>query len=222
MYFLSRFLCIVLFSIPLLSRAQDNGWFKLYSGTGYDRGEGILQLESDSSYFITGSSSSWGENQSAYLLHIDQDGNYIWSRSIGGPEMDFGKRILFKNNFLYVLGMSNSYSSNPDLDIFVVKLTLDGNILWEKTYPMEGWQFVNDAAWKTDTSFVLVGHSTQNPNGIDPGFYFELNTDGDSLHYKDWGMAGSSSGHCVQVFGDSCLVYSGDIYNPDQDRANGL
>ena len=32
----------------------QNSFFKLYSGSGYDHGEGIAQLE-DSSYAITGS-----------------------------------------------------------------------------------------------------------------------------------------------------------------------
>ena len=68
----------------------QNSFFKLYSGSGYDRGEGIVQLE-DSSYAITGSSSSWGESSQAFLLKIDTAGNYLWSQSYGGPESEEGR-----------------------------------------------------------------------------------------------------------------------------------
>ena len=64
----------IILCVSLLSYGQ-NSFFKLYSGSGYDRGEGIVQLE-DSSYVITGSSSSWSESSQAFLLKIDAEGNY--------------------------------------------------------------------------------------------------------------------------------------------------
>ena len=212
----------VLLCIGTTVFAQENAWFKLYSGPGYDRGEGIVQLDSDSSFYITGSSSSWGENQSAYLLHLDQQGNYLWSNAYGGSEIDMGKRILAKNNFLYLIGMSNSFLSKPDLDIYIVKLNMDGSIVWQRNFPLQGWQFVNDAAWKTDTSFVLVGQTKLREDGVNPGFYFELNIDGDSIQFKEWGGLGESAGHSVVVLGDTCVAYSGDIYSAEINASIGV
>ena len=65
----------IILCVSLLSYGQ-NSFFKLYSGSGYDRGEGIVQLE-DSSYVITGSSSSWSESSQAFLLKIDAEGNEL-------------------------------------------------------------------------------------------------------------------------------------------------
>ena len=77
-------LLIVLLFISSLSIAQSS-FYRLYSGAGYDKGEDVVQLQ-DSSYVIVGSSSSWGDNQAAFMLHVDSLGNYLWSNNYGGPE----------------------------------------------------------------------------------------------------------------------------------------
>ncbi|MFM8242588.1 MAG: hypothetical protein ACKN86_07265, partial [Crocinitomicaceae bacterium] len=89
-----RILIIFLFAVFAFSGFSQISFYKLYSGTGYDKGEGVVQL-ADSSYTITGSSSSWSGNSDAFLLHLDSLGNYKWSRNYGGDEADIGRRVLF-------------------------------------------------------------------------------------------------------------------------------
>ena len=45
-------------------------FFNFYSNNGVDKGEGIVQLE-DSSYVVTGSSSSFSNSSQAFLMKID-------------------------------------------------------------------------------------------------------------------------------------------------------
>ena len=86
-----------------ISFGQIN-FYKTYSGSGYDKAEGIAQLE-DSSYIITGSSSSWSGNSDAFLLHLDSLGNYLWSRNFGGQESDCGNQIAERQRLGVVVGM---------------------------------------------------------------------------------------------------------------------
>ncbi|NBU90695.1 MAG: hypothetical protein EBS12_04520, partial [Flavobacteriia bacterium] len=137
-----------LLGFPLVcALKKQNNFFKMYSGSGYDRGEGIVQLE-DSSYAITGSSSSWGESSQAFLLKIDTAGNYLWSQSYGGAESEAGKRVLYNADLgFYIAGFSNSFGSG-DFDAYLVKTDLNGNKLWEKTYGKpSNWERINDAIW---------------------------------------------------------------------------
>ena len=65
-----RILIIFLFAVFTFNGFGQISFYKLYSGNGYDKGEGVVQL-ADSSYTITGSSSSWSGNSDAFLLHLD-------------------------------------------------------------------------------------------------------------------------------------------------------
>ena len=109
-------------------------FFKLYSDAGDDYGEGIVQLN-DSSYAVTGSSSSFfGSGSEAFLMKIDSAGNYLWSNHYGGPETDVGRRVLYKENVgFYIAGHTNSYG-NGGYDFYLVKTDESGNLEWEKSY----------------------------------------------------------------------------------------
>ena len=89
--------------LPYLADSQVK-FYELFTNNGYDFGQGITQLE-DSSYVVTGSSSSFVEGASqAFLLKIDKFGTYKWSASYGGIESEGGRRVLYKKNVGFYLG----------------------------------------------------------------------------------------------------------------------
>ena len=91
-------------------------FYNTYSNNGHDFGEGIVQL-ADSSYLITGASSSFGEAPAkAFILHVDKFGNRLWSKAYGGAESNRGRRIFHvENDGIYVAGYTNS-SGNGTFD----------------------------------------------------------------------------------------------------------
>ena len=69
-------------------------FYKVYSGNGYDKGEGIAQLP-DSGFLVTGSSSSFGDAPSqVFLMRLDSMGAFQWSKAYGGIEFEEGKLSL--------------------------------------------------------------------------------------------------------------------------------
>lgn len=63
-------------------------FFKIFTDNGYDFGQGIVEL-SDSSYLLTGSSSSYGDSPSqVFLMKLDSLGTFQWSKNFGGSESD--------------------------------------------------------------------------------------------------------------------------------------
>ena len=103
-----RILVIFIICLSATCFAQTS-FYRLYSGSGNDKGEDVVQLE-DSSFVIVGSSSSWDDNQAAFMLHVDSLGNYLSSHAYGGAEVDGGKRVLYKpGSGFFIIGQSNSY-----------------------------------------------------------------------------------------------------------------
>jgi len=209
-----------IFCFSWFSYGQNN-FFKMYSGSGYDRGEGIVQLE-DSSFVITGSSSSWGGSSQAFLLKIDTAGNYLWSQSYGGPESEEGKRVLYNADLgFYIAGFSNSFGSG-DFDAYLVKTDLNGNKLWEKTYGTENWERIHDAVWTKDSTILMVGE-VQSTNGVSSDILIiHADQNGDTLWTKTFGSIGEDRANTIISIQDSLFVIGGEMFIPDSNLVKGF
>ncbi len=196
-------------------------FYKLYSGTGYDKGEGIVQL-ADSSYVITGSSSSWGGSSQAFLLHVDSLGNYKWSNQYGGPESEEGKRVLFNPDLgFYIAGFSNSFG-NGDFDAYLVKTDVTGTEEWHKTYGKpSNWERINDAVMTLDSGIIMVGE-VQPLNGDNPDvLIIRTDKNGDTLWTKQIGSTGIDRANTIIISGNNYLI-GGEWYVPDSSLVKGF
>ena len=211
----------IILCVSLLSYGQNN-FFKMYSGYGYDRGEGIVQLE-DSSYVITGSSSSWGESSQAFLLKIDTVGNYLWSQSYGGPESEAGKRVLYNADLgFYIAGFSNSFGSG-DFDAYLVKTDLNGNKLWEKTYGKpSNWERINDAIWTKDSTILMVGEVQATNGAASDILIIHADKNGDTLWTKTFGSIGEDRANSIISVQDSLFIIGGEMFIPDSNLVKGF
>ena len=200
--------------MPILVSGQID-FYKIYTNNGYDLGQGIVQLE-DSSYVVTGSSSSFQNGASqAFLLKVDSLGNYKWSKNYGGAESDGGRRVLYKKNVgFYIAGYTNSYG-NGGYDNYLIKTDEQGNFLWNKTYGGNGWEKVNDAILLPDTSIVMVGQTNTGTSGNDNFYIVRTNKNGDTLWTKNFGTSGNDFATSVKVLNDSMFVVGGTKYISD-------
>jgi len=204
---------------------QANGqisFYKTYSGNGYDKGEGIVQLE-DSSYVITGSSSSWSDNSDAYLLHVDSLGNYLWSRNYGGQESDGGKRVLYNADLgFYVAGYSNSYNSTGDYDAYLLRTDINGNDIWHRTYGnSNSWERINDAVMTLDSGIIMVGETVNMSTDNSDIFIVRTTKDGDTLWTKTMGGIGKDIANSIIKLNDHYLI-GGQYYIPDSAMIKGF
>ena len=197
-------------------------FYKTYSGNGYDKGEGIVQLE-DSSYIITGISSSWSENSDAFLLHLDSLGNYLWSRNYGGQESDGGRRVLYNADLgIYVTGYSNSYNSTGDFDAYLLKTDLNGNDLWHKTYgEFDSWERINDAVMTLDSGIIMVGETVDMTNDNSDLYIVRTTKDGDTLWTKTIGGTGKDLANSIIKLNNNYLI-GGQYYIPDSNMVKGF
>ena len=211
----------IILCVSLLSYGQNN-FFKMYSGSGYDRGEGIVQLE-DSSYVVTGSSSSWGESSQAFLLKIDTVGNYLWSQSYGGAESEAGKRVLYNADLgFYIAGFSNSFGSG-DFDAYLVKTDLNGNKLWEKTYGKpSNWERINDAIWTKDSTILMVGEVQATNGAASDILIIHADKNGDTLWTKTFGSIGEDRANTIISVQDSLFMIGGEMFIPDSNLVKGF
>ncbi len=200
--------------LPFFGESQIK-FYKLFSNNGYDFGQGVVQLE-DSSYVVTGYSSSFADGASqAFLLKIDSLGNFKWSNSYGGEETDAGRRVLYQpSQGFYIAGHTNSYGAGG-FDFYLIKTDLDGNVIWERTYGGAGWERVNDAVLLNDGGVLMVGQTNSDTAGDDNMFIVRTDIDGNALWTKSIGEAVDDFATCIRKIDNSNFIVGGQEYIED-------
>jgi len=117
-----------------------------------------------------------GMGDALYIM-IDSLGNNIWAKCYGGFDWDEPKVVIYDNSkSVYLINETESTNgdvSTPNLggyDIWVVKIDLDGNIIWEKSYGGLGHDEPR-AAILTQDGGVLIMSRIQDGGGQVSNFY---------------------------------------------------
>jgi peptidoglycan hydrolase-like protein with peptidoglycan-binding domain len=163
-FFLLSFILIALTTFSSFERVYADdvayGWVKTIAGTS-DEYSSSIALDSSSNVYTTGyfygtvdfdpgvgeaNLTSEGEND-IFISKSDSDGNYVWTKKIGGSSYDSAKSIMtdsFDN--LYIVGAFDgtvdfdpgageaNLTSGVNSDIFILKLSSDGNYVWAKSF----------------------------------------------------------------------------------------
>ena len=74
--------------------AGDSIWTRTFGGAGDDRGYGVLQAM-DGEYIVVGRTDSWGAGGSdAYIIKVDDAGNRVWQKTLGGRDDDNAQKVI--------------------------------------------------------------------------------------------------------------------------------
>lgn len=152
-----------------------------------------------------------------YLAKYDANGNFLWVKSMGGPEVDNGFSVTTNsNNEIYLCGYfkgtalfddnSTQLTSNGHWDIFLAKYSADGVLQYVNSFgdyaadlAMQVKVDANDNLYMLGSFIGIINFDPTNTapaltsNGINDGFLIKYNSDGE----YQWGrnMGGASNDH---------------------------
>ncbi|GAB3931883.1 T9SS type A sorting domain-containing protein [Larkinella terrae] len=199
-------------------------WDKTYGGSGYDILNTIV-ASPDGGFLLGGSSdSNKGDDKSEddrgygdfWIVKIDANGTKQWDKTFGGiyPDDIYGIAVLPENKGYLLAGTSQS-PPNPDRtaplmgegDYWVVRVDLEGNKVWDKSYGGPTFQSVSGLVPTSDGKFVLFGASysnaggdkTENARGPYPDFgdYWLVKIDADGNKIWDKTLGGDNEDNAV-------------------------
>jgi hypothetical protein len=96
----------------------------------------------------------------------------VWEKSFGGSEIDEARAISASHdgNFIVVGDTRSSdgdvKSNNGAADIWVLKISTEGNLIWEKTFGGTGFDAGRSISMTQDNGFVIAGSSRSSDNGF--------------------------------------------------------
>ena len=198
-------------------------WSRYFGGNFTDTSYAACQTQGGD-YIIIGSSDSndidISNNKGTYdfwIIKISSEGNLIWEKSYGGSEIDEALDITPTTDGNFIV-CGNTRSNNIDVssnngaaDIWILKITPNGEILWEKTYGGNSFEAAKSVHQTTDNGFIIAGNSrsdnndlTKN-NGQNDGWIFKINQDG----ILQWQT--SIGGSNIDLLMDSTQLQDGSI-----------
>ena len=227
-------------------------WVKTIGGTNQDKGLGLSIDKSGNIYttgFFSGNnvdfdpgagsfsiSSSSPSISDFFIEKLDNDGNFVWAKTLEGTTGDdFGNAITIDNDGnVYTTGQFNgtidfdpnvglsNMTSAGELDIFVQKLDSLGNFQWAKqmgsTLGDQGNSIVTDVSGNIYTTGGFTGTVDFDPNGGTSNltsngeldiFVQKLDPSGNFIWVKHIGGTGNDEGNDMTIDGEGSLYTVG-------------
>ncbi len=125
------------------------------------------------------------------LIKYDDNGNILWEKSYGAMFRDYAYSIIETGDeHLLVCGTQSKAVRNP-ASIYLMKVDMDGNLVWEKNYGGGD----NDRAKKvislSDGNYLLLAETMSEGEGEEDVKLLKINTEGNVLWEKVYGFESS-------------------------------
>jgi len=182
-------------------------WERTYGGQSWDYGVSVDEVVGGG-YLVAGGTASFGDDISGnvYLARLDASGKMIWERAYGeGGAVAMHVEETSQGEFI-VVGMTGlNQSAGQMLSLYLLKTDINGEPIWEKTFPSFGWgSYVEEVA---EGGYVVTG----NGGDIIHAQAYILRTDEDGVPLWDSridGFGGTGVGTIHQTM-DGGFILSG-------------
>ncbi|MBI2259277.1 MAG: T9SS type A sorting domain-containing protein [Flavobacteriia bacterium] len=148
------FLIIIFIYTTLYSQININ-YQRNFGGNLDDHNAVILESPNDNGFYMLNyTNSTTGELPSLFgsydiwLIKLDDNYQIVWQKSYGGVGYDIATDMIIINDNIYIVGESEldgtgniTVDSYGETDTWLLALDLDGNILWQKNYGGENFEF---------------------------------------------------------------------------------
>lgn len=173
-------------------------------------------------------------NKNMAIIKVGWDGNVSWKVNTGGKYDDWGSKIyqLSDGSLICTGTFTDTTTTTPvQTDIFVVKVSATGEILWQKTYGGPGNQTGKDLI-KTSDGFMILGStdvervpltdSTGNIAGNSDIYLLKIKENGDLVESFATGYPGNDLGTVIKTDngGNYIVLCTTDKSDPGQDKNN--
>jgi len=198
------------FWIIKLSLAGAVEWQHMYGGSGDDAAYAV-QETSDEGYIVAGYTYSFGAGESDYwILKLTSEGDVEWQFTYGGVGDDTANSIQETSDGGYVVtGYTHAYGSQTS-DIWIIKLTSEGDVEWQYFYGGSGDDKSYSVQQTNEGGYVVAG-STQYLGWDDLDFWIlKLTSDGFFDWHRIYGGSGNDVAYFIQETSDEGYIVAGD------------
>ena len=199
--------------------------------TAYD----VIQTE-DNGYIIVGSSDSNDVdikgNKGSYdfwVIKISDTGNLVWEKSFGGSETDEARAITKSSDGNYII-VGDTRSNDLDVssnhgaaDLWVIKITPTGNLIWEKTFGGSSFDVGRSVSRTQDNGYIISGSSRSsdgdisNNNGQNDAWIVKIDANANLKWQKTVGGSHIDFAYDAVELNDKSIIVVGESNSANSD-----
>lgn len=199
---------IIIFSLLLFSSncfSQSITWERSYLISNWTTGYSVKQT-SDGNYIVCGLRTNYG----GFVLKLNQHGDTIWVKYFPVIEMT---SIVETNDGNYVsVGYNN--------DLYIIKLTANGQIVWNRQIQESGFSLkIHNLCKTNDGNYALVGEALTNGPTTISGYFIKIDDNGNKVWSKIYASKSNFSAlNTVKQLNtnDYILIGVNNVENNDQ------
>lgn len=183
------------------SLAGEFQWARAWGGPDDDVANS-LAFDGNGNVLLGGLTASFGAGNSDFLLQKwDADGNLLWTRTWGGPDLDACTVIAARGESIYMAGRGYSFGAGSR-DALIAKCNSAGGIEWVRSWGgiwedgisdmVASLNYLSDA-----TELHLVGATRSFGAGDSDIVYLKVGDDATLNSVRTWGDAEYQSGRAI-------------------------
>lgn len=187
---------------------QQSETFVKYFGVG-DDDAGVKVLSTSSGYLILANVDNPRNGRDICIIRTDFYGNITGNMLVyGSPFDDYGYNIISNENGYLIVG-STQESSLSTKDIYVIQITGNGSIEWERSYSLsDGNDEAYDAAILGNGDIALTGYSESETYKRDV-FFMRLSASGDILEENVLNLDGNEEAFAIDTIHSEFFLFGG-------------
>ena len=184
------FTTIIFTFISLFSSAQYSiAWSKIIGGAGDDVAKACIETTLGDFVIVGYTKSTRNEQSDLWVVKLSKTGNLIWEKRFGGAGYDFAYDVdETVNKELIIVGSTQSKGAGGH-DFWVLKLDVNGNLLWDKTFGGTDHDFANAVEVTSDGGIAVAGYTKSKGLGFSDFWILKLDKFGTLTWDKTFGGA---------------------------------
>jgi hypothetical protein len=136
-----------------------------------------------------------------------------WTKAFSGESSDVGKSVQQTQDGGYVVcGYTSSYGAGGE-DVWLIKTDADGNLLWDRTFGGERYDYGFSVRQTQDGGYIVCGNTVSSRSGefrTSKLLLIKTDTDGNLLWDKTFGsIIGYDVGYSIQQTQDGGYIVCG-------------
>jgi len=195
----------------LINAKGDTIWTKSYD-LGYNNWEGAYSITqtSDGGFVLTGAisfkfTSPWDD---LFIMKVDKDGNFLWSKLYGGSGFDDGECIKQTKDEGFVI-CGKYVGENNNGQLWLLKTDINGDTLWTHTYGGDKGEWGSSIELTDDGGYIICGTTETFGNGFWDIWVVKVDSLGNLLWSKTFGDLSGDTGSSIQKTYDGGFIVSG-------------
>jgi hypothetical protein len=182
---------------------------KTFGGNEDDFG-GSIEQTPEKDYIVVGSTSSKGAGGfDVYLFKTDSSGSLLWEKTFGGTGYDEGISIQKTADGGYIIVGSTSSGGIGASNLYLIKIDVDGNLIWEKTFNDGNFDGIRSVKQTSDGGFIIVWSTdSQGSAGYDV-LLMKTDNAGNLVWKNTFGDNDKNIGASVQETTDGGFIITG-------------